>query len=153
MFKTLSKRNKIVAGVFLIVFAGSCFYLYQSSRPTKIPNINTPPTPGPLLLVNSYPPKGDIALTFPTTALTYTFNQSVALSQFRVDILPKTETTSTISSDGKTIYVKPKTFWKLNLQYEVSLIGLQGTILETKKITFVAPKNVPEDTERNDKGI
>lgn len=147
-----SKRTKIIGLSFLLISLAACFYLYQISRPKKPSPVTQVPTTE-LVLTNSYPPEGSVALTFPSTALSYTFNKTVAISQFNIDISPKTAVTFQISNDNKTLYVKPQTVWKFNTKYEISLIGQQGAIINKKEVTFTTPKNVPEDTEENPKGI
>jgi hypothetical protein len=147
-----SKRTKIIGFSFLLISLAACLYLYLISKPKKPSPIVQVPTQE-LVLTNSYPPEGNVALTFPSTALSYTFNKTVAISQFNIDISPKTAVTLQISNDNKTLYVKPQTVWKFNTKYEISLIGQQGIVVDKKVIMFTLPQNVPEDTEENPRGI
>ncbi len=140
-------------GLVVVSFL-SLVYIYYSSKKTESAIVTPPPpfpvsTLPPLQIISSYPLSGKIVLTFPVTALVFTFNQPITLNKVQVHVSPFTETILSLSPDGNTLYARPKNPWQFNKEYEISVVGPGGIDIVKNTVTFLDPS---KNTNQNDFG-
>lgn len=143
-FKNLSPKYKVllVAGVGAAI---ALFYIFSSVQPNTQPNIpgssTSIPTQAPFELINIYP-RGDQVITFPNTAVAFTFNAIVDDKLVTANIEPTLGHKIYSSRDKKTIFVAPLKSWEFNVAYKITLIGLPITAETT--FTPKNPNTAPE---------
>jgi len=150
MFQKL-KNKKVLIGL-IVVSLLSLVYIYFSSKKTESTVVPPPPfapvpTLPPLQIIDSYPNSGKFVLTFPVTALVFTFNQPIALNKIRVEILPKIDLLLSLNPTGDTLYARPKDPWPFNKEYKISVVGPGGLVLAENIITFLDPSKNPNPND------
>ena len=145
------KNKRIILGLALLSVL-SIFFLLSSTKKPRPPILTAPlpfttRPPSSLQITNSYPPSGKYTSLFPSTALTFTFNQPISLDKVRVEITPKTSLSLSLSSNRLRLYASPAKPWQYDKEYKIKVIGVGGVTLIDNTTIFLDPAKHPPTEE------
>lgn len=102
------------------------------------------------------PPQGKQPVALLNTAITIIFSEEIDPKSVRFDIVPSFVIAPEISAnDQRILYLKPKSNWVLNRQYQltVSVVSITGKTMNNYKYYFEPFLLVPPSSNYGDFGI
>ena len=121
-FTEYIKKHKLVfifISIVLIILLSGCLYFFN--KPQKpIPTSTTS-----LKLLKSIPYSGS-TLPLSTTAIGFMFSVPINEDLLNVNIEPKTSIRVIEEDEGATIYIRPQSVWKKDVQYKLVLSNIKS---------------------------